>query len=117
MTTHAKEKKKPGRPKGSKGKPAKGVSMGKADGDPNQGQLEGMEEERIAEIEQVMSSIVNNRTRIKELREQNSELGDELAGLLHTHELTSYRCAGRVATLMPGEETIVIKKAKQTKHE
>jgi hypothetical protein len=35
------------------------LSMGKTDGDPNQSQLEGMEEERVPEIEAIVSAIVS----------------------------------------------------------
>lgn len=93
------------------------ISMGNTDHRPDQSQLEGMEDERIPAIETCVQSLVTNKTRIKEMQEQNKEYADELAGLLHKHELTSYRCCGRVVTLIAGEETVQIKKAKASKAE
>jgi hypothetical protein len=93
------------------------LSMGKTDGDPNQSQLEGFEEERDQNIESLVSAIVNNKTRIKETQEKNKELVDELSEAMHAKGLTSYRCAGRVVTLIAGEESIQIKKAKASKSE
>lgn len=93
------------------------LSMGKTDGDPNQSQLEGFEEERDANIESLVSQIVNNKTRIKEMQESNKELVDELSEAMHAKNLSQYRCAGRVITIIPGEESIQIKKAKASKSE
>lgn len=93
------------------------LSMGKTDGDPNQSQLEGFEEERDQNIESLVSAIVNNKTRIKETQEKNKELVDELSEAMHAKNLSSYRCAGRVVTLIAGEESIQIKKAKASKSE
>ena len=108
--------KRRGRKKGDESAPAT-LTMGKTDGDPNQAQLEGFEEERDQNIESLVSQIVNNKTRIKEMQESNKELADELSQAMHAKGLTSYRCAGRVVTIIEGEESIQIKKAKASKSE
>lgn len=96
----------------AKKKPA----LGKVDETADQGQLTGFEEDRIPDLEAVLSTIAKNERRIKALQMQNAELRDkDGADLLHQHNLPSYGGSGLVLEIVAGEERVVVKKAPRAK--
>lgn len=80
--------------------------------DPAQPPLPGMEEERVPAIERAIKKVLDKRKEQKAAKEAADTELARLPGLLHKHDLATYKCLGRVVVIEPGADVVKIKKIK-----
>lgn len=87
-------------------------SRGKADLDPNQKTLPGIEEpERIPAIERAIKDYIEAESRQKKASEDMKIAVDKLPGLFKKHKTQDYTCIGRTAVLTHGPDQVKFKRA------
>jgi hypothetical protein len=80
--------------------------------DPAQPPLPGMEEDRVPAIERAIKKVLDKRAESKAAKEAADAELARLPGLLHKHDLATYKCLGRVVVIEPGADVVKIKKVK-----
>jgi hypothetical protein len=71
---------------------------------PRNGDLPGMENREIAELEDVGAEYADVRDRRMELTKEEKDLKERIRALMHKHKRTRYESAGIEITLVPPDE-------------